>query len=177
MESLRKFLFAAMGFDEQSFLERYPHPFLVTSKKTLQSAKTQLSSSDENYKGFSTMLSKGKAEEGLQGDWVIPLQSQSRGEMQMVNLGRTPNNEISLPFPVISKFHCCFMIYGPKDAYIIDGGSTNGTFINDTKLEGSQKQPLKSGDLVRFGTQMEFEFYFPEDLHRELKIIAGALLG
>ena len=63
-----------------------------------------------------------------------------------------PNSEL------VSRHHCVFTM----DEYALrirDLGSTNGTLVNDEKLEG--EITLKEGDRVRVG-KLEFEIVFSE---------------
>ncbi|RME88160.1 MAG: FHA domain-containing protein [Planctomycetota bacterium] len=168
MVPLVKFLHKLQGWDEKEFLSQYTFPLMVTSRKHIKRIP------DENqihlrHRGrqFSTMISSAQSNrielEWLSIPWVCIISKREGGEMQMVNLGRTSNNDIVIPLPVISKFHCCFFVYGAEEVYLVDGGSTNGTFLNDTLMEENQKLPLHSGDHIRFGPQMEFEFFFPKN--------------
>lgn len=76
--------------------------------------------------------------EGMQ----IPLQGS-----QFV-IGRDPKCNLRPASDLISKLHCVFLIDKGKLS-LRDLKSTNGTFVNSQKLEGSID--LKEGDLVRVG--------------------------
>ena len=51
----------------------------------------------------------------------------------------------------ISKLHCR-IVYKEKEFYIIDCGSTNGTYLNGSRLEKDAPYPLREGDRLRFST-------------------------
>jgi len=64
--------------------------------------------------------------------------------------------EGDMTFPdddVISTRHGKFMLEGGK-AFILDTGSTNGTFLNDAQIERNLKTELHEGDTIRFGSQI-----------------------
>lgn len=62
--------------------------------------------------------------------------------------GMKKMSDIFIDTPVISKMHACISGFG-KDYYIEDLNSTNGTFVNEKRLEGHDKHPLSDGDILR----------------------------
>ena len=62
-----------------------------------------------------------------------------------------------LPDPSVSRVHA--RIYKGEEGGILirDLNSTNGTFINGTRLEPNEKKRVQRGDEIRFGN-MEFEY-------------------
>ena len=53
-----------------------------------------------------------------------------------------------LPDPEVSRRHAALRLTGAGPA-VEDFGSTNGTFVNDQRIEGVVQ--LNDGDVVRFG--------------------------
>ncbi len=74
-------------------------------------------------------------------------------EGTVVTIGRHPDNDIRIDEIAVSGNHAIIEVErnsyldGVKDYYITDQGSTNGTFINDIRLQGRQR--LNSHDLIR----------------------------
>ncbi|MFT5173160.1 MAG: putative component of type VI protein secretion system [Gammaproteobacteria bacterium] len=65
-----------------------------------------------------------------------------------VSVGRDAENKVSLHAQGVSRYHA--RVYFEKGSWAVeDLGSTNGTRINNSKLEG--KQSLNDGDTVAFG--------------------------
>ena len=65
-----------------------------------------------------------------------------------VSVGRDAENKVSLHAQGVSRYHA--RVYFENGSWTVeDLGSTNGTRINNSKLEG--KQPLNDGDTVAFG--------------------------
>lgn len=54
---------------------------------------------------------------------------------------------------LISRRHGKFIQRG-RDWYIVDFGSTNGTYVNDTELQPNQPMKFKVGDVVDIGTYL-----------------------
>ena len=68
--------------------------------------------------------------------------------VQEVSIGRDNSNTVAINDAEISRKHAKMSLHG--NAYVIqDLGSTNGTFVNGTRVSGSQV--LNPGDSVSFG--------------------------
>lgn len=63
-------------------------------------------------------------------------------------IGRDPECHLRPASPMISKKHCAFVTQG-EQVLFRDFGSTNGSFVNDVKVEGEVY--LQDGDTVKFG--------------------------
>lgn len=63
-------------------------------------------------------------------------------------VGRDPQCQLRPASPIISKKHCALLQRGGK-AYIKDFQSTNGTFVNDEKVEGERE--LQNNDIIKIG--------------------------
>jgi hypothetical protein len=65
-------------------------------------------------------------------------------------VGRAPTNEIHIVSDKLSRFHAKLNV-SEDSVEIVDLGSTNGTFVNDNRLEKDQQVFLEPEDEVRFG--------------------------
>jgi len=68
----------------------------------------------------------------------------------MYTIGRRPSNHIVLPDPYVSGNHAILLVE-PDLINIEDVGSTNGTFVDDTKLLPHVAAPLPFGVKVQIG--------------------------
>jgi hypothetical protein len=66
-------------------------------------------------------------------------------------IGRDPECQLRPASPMISKKHCAFVLEGERVLFR-DFGSTNGSYLNDQKVEGEAY--LKDGDVIKFGPLM-----------------------
>ncbi len=81
--------------------------------------------------------------ESALGDIIHLIEGENR-------VGRSASNEIHIPAEKISRHHARLLIAG-DNLELIDLGSTNGSFVNDDRLEKNQPVALNPGDEVRFG--------------------------
>jgi hypothetical protein len=68
----------------------------------------------------------------------------------MYTIGRRPSNHIVIPDPYVSGNHAILLVE-PDLVNIEDVGSTNGTFVDDTKLIPHVAAPLPFGLKVQIG--------------------------
>jgi EAL domain-containing protein (putative c-di-GMP-specific phosphodiesterase class I) len=66
-------------------------------------------------------------------------------------VGRLPHSSLCLALPDVSKQHAEFNLQQGR-LVVRDLGSTNGTFVNNRRVEGAE--PLHEGDAVQFATEV-----------------------
>jgi hypothetical protein len=87
---------------------------------------------------------------GVQGEREFEL------TLMQSTIGRSPDNDISIPDPEVSRRHA--QIVQRESGYaIVDLGSTNGTFVNDVRV--TELTPLHHGDLIRLGDAIDVRFF------------------
>jgi adenylate cyclase len=70
-------------------------------------------------------------------------------------IGRTPENDVVLPSDHVSRQHAIIQLTDSGEYYLLDLGSSNGTFVAGARV--SVPRTLKDGDEIRVGeTQMTF---------------------
>lgn len=60
------------------------------------------------------------------------------------SIGRKENNDVRVANNKLSAQHCC--IYREAAGVFVEDLSSNGTYINDTKMSKGAKLPLSNGD-------------------------------
>ncbi len=82
------------------------------------------------------------------------------GDVQKVDLcdkteltiGRSPDNDLHLDYPTVSRHHARIRCVGTAQDYVIeDLRSSNGTAVNDEFLEAGKLYPLYPGSTIRVG--------------------------
>ena len=87
-------------------------------------------------------------------------------QQPVIRIGRRPDNNICIDEISVSGQHAVIEVVpnayleGTVDFYIVDSNSTNGTFVNDLRVEGRQR--LNSNDMIRIGWN-EFRFIDEEE--------------
>jgi len=157
------------------FAGRYAHPFLVQevpdpeeggADSALQFATVQASSEEL---GSRPLLGPDMMRH------LSVLHVVKRGTRAfegMVNVGRAENCDIVLDHSSISKFHAFFTredVDGPH--YLTDAGSTNGTFVNDVRLEPHDRHELTPREIVAFGRRFVFRFHLPSTFHELVQLV------
>ena len=67
-------------------------------------------------------------------------------------IGRAVRSDFVVDAPLVSRFHCRLTVSADGALEVEDLASTNGTFVNDTRVE---RIPLQAGDRLRVG-RVEF---------------------
>jgi two-component system, cell cycle response regulator len=67
-----------------------------------------------------------------------------------ITVGRNADNLIPLEFQGISRYHMSVVVSEEDGSVVLkDGGSKNGTYLNNQKLEDNK--PLEKGDIIKIG--------------------------
>ena len=69
----------------------------------------------------------------------------------LYTVGRNDSADICIPEPTISGHHCSLTLLEDGTYSLKDEGSTNGTRLNNQKLEPQQPMVLKDSDLIQVG--------------------------
>jgi pSer/pThr/pTyr-binding forkhead associated (FHA) protein len=94
---------------------------------------------------------QGKAREGQPGTgyrfWLVDRDSIYPLKVGINTLGRSPDNDVVLQDPYISRRHCAILIHASDGCEVYDTASKNGTYVNGRRLSGSTR--LLAGDEIR----------------------------
>ena len=82
------------------------------------------------------------------------------------SLGRTPANAIVLDSPKVSRRHALIHLQNVGELWLIDFGSSNGTFLNKRRIHHPIR--LSDGDQITIGDQV-FKFQQPVVISEEYK--------
>lgn len=179
---------------DEDFLRQHPHPALVIDPPGLVTGTMRVDTPDQPYftgQGLPTLLpdvdelgtstdvmaavdvckATGVAAEALRPDTVVEwlVKSQRNPFGALITIGRTPNNDIVLPQPTISKVHA-IATQGPGGWVLSDSRSSNGTFLDGVRLPPGEKRPLDDGAELRFGREVRARVMTPTSLLDLLRV-------
>ena len=160
-ETVLDYLQVFKGLGVKEFLERYNCPFLVENylapSSRIKLARVETIS---EFDLEDIVPAKEEKESMLQAR-VIPLQKREVSSSErMIFVGRSANNDIVLANKLVSKLHAYFcQIPGSGVVQLVDMSSTNGTFVNGTRLAPSVKSNLEDEDVISFGPETKLEFF------------------
>lgn len=82
---------------------------------------------------------------------ILPLtKKQNTPFVDLITLGRTPNNDLTVAEMSISRFHAFFRRRRGR-WFVCDAGSSNGTIVAGTRLEPRTEAELPAGCAISFG--------------------------
>ena len=164
-ETVLDYLHSFKGMGPEQFLTAYKHPFLVENYLA-PSSKIKLARVEtiSEFDLDDVIPSSSKVEdESLLQARVIPLEKRDIDSSErMIFVGRSANNDIVLPNKMVSKLHAYFsQVPGSGVIQVVDMNSTNGTFVNGTRIAPSVKSSLQDEDIISFGPETKLEFFSP----------------
>ncbi len=102
--------------------------------------------------------------------YVMVIAGANVGKMYKVGgtteIGRGLTADIQLTDTEISRNHATMVREGEK-IYVQDLGSTNGTFVNGTKVD--KRQELRDGDKIQVGTTTILKFSYEDELEEQFR--------
>jgi hypothetical protein len=138
---------------EVAFRKRHTAPVLIVTGRATRGKRA---GTDEDTRVVS-LKGSGKHRASLALiHRVFPLAKAANAPAGPVIVGRTAENDVSIPEYSISKRHCAFEL---KDGMmtVSDCGSTNGTTLNGAPLGADARVPLCGGEQITMG---RFTFVF-----------------
>jgi hypothetical protein len=79
------------------------------------------------------------------------LRAQAVSGAAPTGLGRSHDNALCLNDATVSSFHAAFTLTPQGALWLADLGSSNGTFVNDVRLDAGDKTIVRAGDKLCFG--------------------------
>jgi pSer/pThr/pTyr-binding forkhead associated (FHA) protein len=86
---------------------------------------------------------------------------------QRLSIGRTKENALTIEDASVSKNHASLVLSIEKQLMVADTGSTNGTFINGTRIAYGKAFPINDTDKLKFGTIGVSIKYVPKEVEPE----------
>ncbi len=165
------------GVPLEEFLRLCPHPFLLLeSSPDTAATETAFQTAKSDYSEPTLSLSpapRGRPAPDTR-EMLVPLVGKDRSPAhRALTVGRHRENDVVLPFEQVSKFHA-FLAPGEAGRCwtVEDGGSRNGTYVNNLRLGKGEMVEITPGDVLDFGGGLPFTFFLSEGLHPYLPVLA-----
>jgi pSer/pThr/pTyr-binding forkhead associated (FHA) protein len=163
---ITEYLREAAGLTYSLFLEKYEHPVLIWPQ-----AGDWIDYTDFQFETYVSDINSEEpgdisphTESQIAQTMVVEIRKQaSSAPSNMICVGRAANNDIVLANKTVSKLHTYFLMSGQEDSYVIvDANSTNGTLVNNIRLEAYKNQPLADRDYIQFGPSIQMVYLSPQ---------------
>ncbi len=171
MEDFLDFIMEAMDSSEEDFCRSFPDPFLLVEFEGAQAVGELDTAVEYHKKGLSdTVAGIPTGLERIKDDKICTVKGAS--PTHAVSLGRSPENDIVLDYPRVSKRHA--QIHKDTAGLFVlkDTGSTNGTVVNSKKIPKGGSITLGNGDRLELGGDFVAIFYTPSGLFSYINRLA-----
>lgn len=161
---VRDFAEVAKGSAEE-FIEQFNHPFLV-----LVGVGGEVEFDGEEY--FTTRIAKfdikklnaiaeGKSLDPESIVFSVVKRQDMNPYAGMITIGRASNCDIVIPLPGVSKFHSYLkQLSGDVGKFVLgDGGSRNGTKLNDNFVTTTKRAEVDNGDYIMLGAAATLRYF------------------
>ncbi|MHC4597579.1 MAG: FHA domain-containing protein [Planctomycetota bacterium] len=89
----------------------------------------------------------------------------------MITVGRTPNNDIVVPHPCVSKFHAFFREEAPGEGLNLwDAGSSYGTKVDGKRLGKTRGLLLKGREVIVFAESVRATYLLSRDFYDYMRL-------
>jgi len=169
---LSYYLIEAASLPLPEFTRQYPNGFLIEQSRHLfdKNIIVKFDTDVTNDRHSLEVLQRDIGRKKTLDLRVIEINTKSPLSGR-ISIGRSPNNDIVLHSKLVSKSHASLHVAPTqKCCYLVDVGSTNGTFINSQQLTPHQEYRLADGDEISFGPRTKVVYFSPEGFYRFLEL-------
>ena len=106
-------------------------------------------------------------EEAMSRAMYILRKKESNKNNNFISIGRRRTNDIVMLDFALSKEHAKIILHDSM-YFIIDRGSTNGTEVNDIRIEPNFEVPIDIGTKINFGQRFCFVLTDPIDVYEKI---------
>jgi hypothetical protein len=154
MNTIGAFLDLSATLEKDQFLKAHPMPFLVTIEEQRGGVPSSLAPGGDLTQAATVCQSpSGLRQASIAArDARIYVIAKREGANTSPDIlvGRSRENDVWIDDAEVSKRHARFRS-GQGGLELLDMGSTNGTFVNEKKIEKETAVAVKPNDSIRFG--------------------------
>jgi pSer/pThr/pTyr-binding forkhead associated (FHA) protein len=161
-KTLTYYLEPAEGMSEDEFITTFAYSVLFEKSGIVSLDHSSLLSGTKLLNDTRDVLHPTTAK-------VFELRKRSGSLVTDIFVGRAPINDIVIANPSVSKSHLRFIsIPRTEHHQLVDMFSSNGTYLNDKKINPFEKHQVEDHDEISFGTEYQLIYYSPRAFYEML---------
>ena len=168
----RKLAYYLADFEDSAFnnfIAAYPNGFLVEKSERLldKSVMFQFLTDVVEDKQVLEQVRQGNVRTPILDARVIEIRKRKEiNHADSITIGRSPENDIVVYNKMASRRHAYLDISRSDGICIlVDIGSTNGTFLNDSQIAANEKYPLTDADEISIGPETKVVYFSSSAFH------------
>ena len=153
-------------------MDKYPIGFFVERSERLYDENVMFQFftevADDTY--VIEQLKNGVMQADILNSRVIEIRKKKPADgSEHIKIGRSPDSDIVLYNKLISKNHAILYLNSSGETcYLVDKGSTNGTFVNGKFVSPNSQYKLTNVDEISFGPETKVIYLSSELFHSML---------
>ncbi len=171
-KKLAYYLSTVASLSLPEFCTAYPNGFLVERHKQFfeKNVIIQLSTDVADDTHVLEQIKKGAVNTDALNARVLEIKKRNPyTDPDIVTLGRSEDSDIAIQNKMISRAHTYLYLSSTDETcFLVDIGSTNGTFLNDSKIRPHQKYVLSDGDEICFGPETRVVYFSASGFYKFL---------
>ncbi|MEL6195463.1 MAG: FHA domain-containing protein [Myxococcota bacterium] len=154
----------ARSQDLKTFVQCFPDPFLVVNHNKQPQPAREFRTQDITTMDLEPEITDIESAE------IFLVKREGSDGTSMITVGRASNMDIVLGSSSVSKLHAYFQRRLDGSGWTIaDADSSNGTVLNQRRLESKRVEAIKSGDVLVFAKTFWAEFLEPADAYSRFR--------
>ena len=151
------------------FVAAYPNGFLVEKSERFldKDVMFQFLTDVVEDEQVLEQLREGKVRSEVLEARVIEITKRKDiAEPDKITIGRSPDNDIVVYNKLVSRKHAYLKVSSEdQTCFLVDAGSSNGTFLNDNKITPHEKYQLTDADEISIGPETKVLFFASRAFH------------
>jgi hypothetical protein len=168
-KKLAQYLASFEDLARSQFVAAYPNGFLVEKSERFldKDVMFQFLTDVVEDEHVLEQLRQGSVRSAVLEARVIEIKKRKDvTEPDKITIGRSPNNDIVVYNKLVSRKHAYLQVSSEDQAsFLVDVGSSNGTFLNDTPITPHEKYQLTDADEISIGPETKVLFFGSKAFH------------
>ncbi|MGD8370138.1 MAG: FHA domain-containing protein [Syntrophobacterales bacterium] len=168
-KTLAYYLSALEDLPLPEFISKYPNGFLVERSERFfdNNVIFQFITDVAEDQYVLEQLKNGRVRAAVLSARIMEIAKRKNlNEADMVTIGRSPDNDIVLYNKMVSRKHAYLNLTAKGEAcYLVDLGSTNGTFLNGNQIKSHERYQLADADEISIGPETKVLYFSAKAFH------------